>query len=86
MQVIGVTELNPDLSHLSSTKVRKLLAENKASRSGDGDMTQKDEEHRAAIVQVVGSAVADFLLGLPAEVVAHGNEGESRFPETIKHR
>jgi hypothetical protein len=24
-QVVGVTELNPELSHLSSTKVRKLL-------------------------------------------------------------
>ena len=32
-QVVGVTELNPQLSHLSSTKVRKLL---KASGGGGG--------------------------------------------------
>jgi hypothetical protein len=32
-QVVGVTELNPELSHLSSTKVRKLL---KAGGGGGG--------------------------------------------------
>ena len=32
-QVVGVTELNPQLSHLSSTKVRKLL---KAGGGGGG--------------------------------------------------
>jgi hypothetical protein len=35
-QVVGVTELNPELSHLSSTKVRKLLKAGGGGGSGGG--------------------------------------------------
>lgn len=71
-----MTELNPVLSHLSSTKVRKLLSKNNKDRmSGGGGTEQQQEEQRAAIVQVVGGAVADFLLGSPAELEQCGEKG-----------
>jgi hypothetical protein len=53
--VIGVTESNPALSHLSSTRVRKLL-------SGREAAGQSVQERRAAVAEVVGEAVADLLL------------------------
>lgn len=53
--VIGVTECNPQLSHLSSTRVRELL-------SGRGASKQCLEDRRAAVAEVVGKAVAGLLL------------------------
>lgn len=53
--VIGVTECNPELSHLSSTRVRKLLSGSKASE-------HPVEERRALVAEVVGEAVAELLL------------------------
>eukprot|EP01043_Picozoa_sp_COSAG02_P020129 COSAG02_NODE_985_length_15457_cov_108.738247_17_plen_303_part_00 len=53
--VIGVTETNPALSHLSSTSVRKML-------SGRGASRLSVRERRAAVAEVVGEAVAGLLL------------------------
>jgi hypothetical protein len=54
--VVGVTELNPELSDLSSTAVRKLL------KSAGGPKQPALGKRRAAIAEVVGEDVADFLL------------------------
>lgn len=65
--VIGVTECNPALSHLSSTRVRKLLSDRGASE-------QPVQERRAAVAEVVGEAVASLLLPPePGETSEAGN-------------
>ena len=53
--VVGVTESNPALTHLSSTRVRQLLESSPSEQSV--------QERRAALAEMVGEAVADLLLG-----------------------
>jgi hypothetical protein len=45
-QVVGVTELNPELSHLSSTKVRKLLKAGGGGSGGGGSAAGMSVEER----------------------------------------
>ena len=71
--VIGVTECNPQLSHLSSTKVRELLSGRR------GAPKQPAKERRAAVAELVGEAVAGLLL--PPEPSEADGVGQSE-PES----